>query len=293
MNMNIWMVSTIVLNLALAVGLIFLFRALIGVFAGVDVKDELDNKDNPAFGLAVAGGIGALCLVLGAAVGGEASPSLTGEAINVLSYGLAGIVLLKVGMLINDNIFFRAFSVAEKIREKNVAIGTVQAANLLAVGIIVSSAVNWVEVETWHGIGGVVLVYCAGQIVLSAVTALRVAVYKSRHKGDSWQRAIGDGNTALAIRYAGQIIGTAIAASAMSGMVSYIATDVLMSSVYWLGLAVAAMLVVWALYRVCVFAILAGVDIVEEVDNQKNTAVAFIEASLFIGIAVILKAMLA
>jgi len=291
--MNIWMVSTIVLNLAMAVGLIFMFRALMGIFAGVDVTDELANKDNPAFGLAVAGGIGALCLVLGAAVGGEAAASLTNEAINVLSYGLAGIVLLKVGMLINDNIFLRGFSVAEQIRDKNVAVGVVQAANLLAVGIIVSSAVNWVEVETWQGIGGVVLVYFAGQIVLSAVTALRIAIYKSRHDGDSWQQAIAGGNTALAIRYAGQVIGTAIAASAMSAMVTYIASDVLMSSVYWLGMAVAAMLVVWALYRVCVFAILAGVDIVEEVDNQRNTAVAYIEASLFIGIAVILKAMLA
>jgi len=287
------MISIITVDLVLAVGLIFVFRSLLGVFVGVNVKDELANKDNLAFGLSIAGGIAALCLVLGAAVGGEASAGLTTEAINVLTYGIAGIVLLRCGVLINDKIFLSDFSVSEKIREKNIAVGTVQAANLIAVGILISSAVSWVEDETWHGLGGVVLVYFAGQIVLSGVTALRISIYKSRHDTSSWQQAIGAGNTALAIRYAGQIIGTAIAASAMAGMVSYIPGAVVTSAMYWLGMALVAMLVLWGLYKICVVAILPGVDIVEEVDNQGNTAIAFIEAALFIGMAVIIKALLA
>lgn len=293
MSLNLWMLGIIAVDLVLVIGAIIVFRFLVGVFVGVNVKEELDNKDNLAFGLTLAGGVAALCLILSAAISGEASAGLTGEAANVISFALVGIVLLKIGVLINDQIFLRGFSVPEKIREKNVAVGTVQAANLLAVGILINSSVNWVEIETWHGITAVVLIYFAGQIVLSAVTAIRINVYKFRHETGTWKNAIADGNTALAIRYAGHIIGTAIAGTAVAALVNFIPGAIVTSAAYWLGLALGAMILLWVLYKICISAILPGVNIVEEVDNQKNAAIAFIEASLFIGIALIIRGILA
>ncbi|MEJ2415507.1 MAG: DUF350 domain-containing protein [Exilibacterium sp.] len=287
-----WMLGVLALNLLIAVGALFGFRALQGLFAGVNVKEELAHKDNFAFGLSVAGGIAALCLVLSAAVSGEAAVSLVQEAINVLSFAVGGIVLLKLGVIINDKLFLRGFSLGEQLRAHNLAAGTVNAASLVAQGLIISAAVHWVEIETWQGIGAVGLVFLASQVVMFAVVQIRIGVYRRRHGGESWQAAIAGGNTALAVRYAGQIIATAFAVTAVSNLVNFLPAAIWMSVLAWLVYSMVMVLVIWGLYRLLRPVILPGVDVHEEVDNQKNIGIAFIEAATFIGIAVIVKVLM-
>jgi uncharacterized membrane protein YjfL (UPF0719 family) len=290
--LNGWMLAVIALNLLIAVGAMFSFRALQGVFASVNVKEELAHKDNFAFGLSVAGGLTALCLVLAAAVTGEAAVSLVDEAVNVLSFALGGIVLLKVGMVINDKLFLRGFSMPEQLRRQNLAAGTLSAASLVAQGLVISAAVRWVEIDAWHGLGAVTLVFLVTQVVLFLVSQIRILVYRKRHNGASWQDAIAGGNTALAIRFAGHVIGTAFAVMAISNLVYYLPGAIWMSVLAWLLYSLVMVLVVWLLYRLICPVILPGVNIVEEVDDQKNIGIAFIEASVFIGVAIILKLLL-
>ena len=270
----------------------FGFRALQGVFAGVNVKEELAHKDNFAFGLSIAGGITALCLVLSAAVTGDAAVSLVEEAVNVLSFAIGGIVLLKVGMIINDKVVLSDFSMPEQLRQQNLAAGTVNAASLIAQGLIISAAVLWVEIDSWQGMGAVALVFLASQVVMLAVLRLRMAIYRNRHNGASWQEAIAAGNTAMAIRYAGQMIATAFAITAISNLVNYLPEAIWLSVGAWLLYSLAMVLAIWLLYRLICPAILPGINIVEEVDKQKNIGIAFIEAAIFIGIAMIVRLLL-
>jgi uncharacterized membrane protein YjfL (UPF0719 family) len=290
--MTYWLIGIYAVNIVIAVGALFAFRYLAGILAGVNVKDELAHKDNFAFGLSMAGGLTALCLVMSAAVTGEAAVSLLAEATHVMTYAVSGLVLLKLGMLINEKIILRGFSIKQKIAENNLAVGTTSAVNLMAQGLIIAAAIKWVEVDDWTGIGAVALVWLASQLVLLAVTRLRMAIYKKRHQGGCWQDAIAAGNCALAIRYAGQIIATALAVTAVSNIVLYAPSLILYSVAAWLAYSLAMVVVIWLLYRLVLPAILPGVDIVSEVDDQQNIGVAFIEASVFIGLAVILKSLL-
>jgi len=292
-ELSVWTLSIVVLNLTIAIVAICGFRFLFGLLAGVSTTHELSQKDNYAFGISFAGGAGALALVLAAAVSGEGEANLLTEAINVITYAIAGIVLLKLGSVVNDLLMFHKFSLKHEIDQQNMAAGIIQAANFLALGLIISSAVNWVETENWEGLLPVLLVFIAAQLLLLIVTRLRTLIYSRRHHGESFQKAIESGNKALAVRYAGHILGTALAVSAGRNMVEYLHAEPLLSALSWGGVAVGLALALSLLALIARSAILAKIDVVEEVDQQENIGIAFVEAVIFIAVGLLLEGVLA
>ena len=290
-----WMWGIIALDLAVAVAAICILRYGAGLLFGVDTRDELAEKDNFAFGIALAGGMVAVALILTGAASGEASISWAAELGTVAIYAVVGIVLLKIGILINDALIFHKFSLKQAIGEQNVAAGTVQAANLLALGVLVLGAIDWAEGVGWLALLSVAIVFFLAQIVLLGVTRLRSAIYARRHDGAALQLAIEGGNSALAIRYAGHLLGTALAASSAGGMVAYLpGTAIELAVVYgsWLAWAVVLAVVLSVLSIIAQRVVLMGIDTVEEVDNQRNVGVAAIEAAIFIGFGLVIAGVL-
>ena len=290
---SIWAIAVLAINLSIAVAAICGFRFLIGKLAGVSTTVELSEKDNHAFGVSFAGGAGALALVLSAAVTGDAAPDLIAEALNVITYAVAGIILLKLGSLINDLIIFNKFSLKQAVHEHNVGAGVIQVGNFLALGFIIHAAVNWVESEDWQGLLPVLLVFVVAQIILLLVTRLRTQIYSRRHDGESFQHAIEAGNTALSIRYAGHIIGTSLAVSAGGNIAPYLHNEPWLSAGIWGAVAIGLTLSLSVLSLIARSAILAKIDVVEEVDDQQNVGVAFVEAVIFISIGLLLGGVLA
>ena len=192
-ELSVWTITIIAINLTIAIAAICGFRFFFGLLSGVNTTVELAEKDNYAFGISFAGGAGALALVLSAAVSGDAAVSFLVEALNVVTYAVAGIVLLKLGSLINDLLIFHKLSLKGAVAQHNVGAGVIQAANFLALGIIIRSAVNWVESENWEGLLPVLLVFIAAQLVLLIVTRLRAQIFSRRHQGESFQHAIEAG----------------------------------------------------------------------------------------------------
>ena len=292
-EISVWTVMIAVINITIAVAAICGFRYLFGKLAGVSTTVELAEKDNYAFGVAFAGGAGALALVLSAAVTGDSAASLITEALNVLTYAVAGIVLLKVGSLINDRIIFNHFSLKQAIHEHNVGAGVVQAANFLALGFIINAAMNWVESEDWRGLLPVFLVFIAAQLILILVTRIRTQVFSRRHNGESFQHAIEAGNTALSIRYAGHILGASLAVSACGSIVPYLYNQYWLSAIIWAGVAAALTLLLSLLSIIARSAILAKIDVRQEVDEQQNIGVAFVEAVIYIAVGLLLSGVVA
>lgn len=291
-DLSVWTTTIIVIDLAIATAAICSFRLLFGLLAGVNTTVELAEKDNYAFGISFAGGAGGLALVLSAAVSGDGAVDLVVEALNVATYAIAGIVLLKIGSLVNDRVIFHKLSLKDAVAQHNTGAGVIQAANFLALAIIISSSINWVESENWEGLLPVLLIFVVAQFVLLMVTRLRAQIFSRRHDGSSFQKAIEAGNTALAIRYAGHILGTALAVSAGGGMVEYLHNEPLLSAAGWAAIAVVLTLVLSLLSLVARTAILAKIDVVEEVDNQQNVGVAFVEAVIFVAVGLLLSGVL-
>jgi len=292
-ELSTWSLAIVAINLSIAIAAICTFRLLFGLLAGVNTTVELAEKDNYAFGITFAGGAGALGLILSAAVTGDAAVNLLNEAFNVLTYAVAGIALLKVGSMINDYIIFHKVSLKTAIADHQLAAGFVQASNFLALGLIISSTVNWVEYETWRGLPSVLMLFFGSQCILLLITRLRAAVYRRRHQGESLQQAIVAGNTALAIRYSGHLLGTALAMTAGASLVEYYQAEPLLSVAYWLGAGTSLALLLPALALIARKAILLKINVAEEVDEQENIGVAAIEAVIYIAVALLLIGVLA
>ncbi|MFC1603174.1 DUF350 domain-containing protein [Pseudomonadota bacterium] len=291
-DFSLWAVGIIFVDLLIAVGAICALRYLQGLLAGVDTTTELATRDNYAFGISVAGGTLALALVLAGAVSGEASEGILSEAWNVFVYAVVGIVLLKVGTIINDQVIFHHFSLKQQVHENNIAAGIVQAANLIALGLIINTAAHWVESETWLGIFSVILVFFVAQVVLLAVTRLRGRIYEKRHNGEVLQQALENGNSALAIRYMGHLMSAAFGVKAASGLVAFHTTALVGLVFNWLFVALMITALISGLAALARHAVLLNINVIEEVDDQQNIGVACIEATLFIAVGLIVSSLL-
>ena len=291
-SLSFWLWGIIALDLAVAIAAICALRYGAGILFSVDSRDELAEKDNLAFGLALAGGSFAVALVLAAAGSGEPELTFASELGIVLAYAAVGLALLKLGLVINDWVLFHEFSVKDAIRAQNTAAGVVQAANLIALGVLIHAAIDWSDGALAQGLLSVVVLFLLAQFVLLGVTRTRAAIYARSHDGETWQQAIAGGNAALAVRYAGHLIGTALASSSAGGMVAFVAgaqTQAFIAYLLWLVWAIILAAVLLVLGIAAQRAILVGVDRIEEVDRQRNVGVAAIEAAVFLGIGLVIQ----
>ena len=292
-SLSLWLWGIVALNLAVALVAMCALRFGAGVLFGVHTRDELAEKDNFAFGLTLAGGALAVALVLAAATDGEPAPAFLDELGAVVAYAILGLALLKVGIVVNDAIVFHRFSVRDAIKAQNPAAGAVQAANLVAVGVLVNGAIGWADGDLLQSGLSVAVTFVLAQVVLLGATRARAAIYARRHDGRRWQAAIESGNSALATRYAGHLIGTALAASSAGGMVRHVAgvtTHAWLAYAAWFVWAAVLSLALLALGMLVQRVILHGVDAVDEVDRQQNVGVAGIEAAVFVGIGLVIRA---
>ncbi len=292
-SLSIWIWGIVALDLAVAVAAICALRYGSGVLFGVDSRDELAERDNLAFGVALAGGALAVALILAAAAAGDPAITLWEELGVVVAYAVVGLVLLKLGVLVNDWIVFHHFSIREAVGGQNAAAGTAQAANLVAIGVLINGAIGWADGGLVQGLAAVVVVFLLSQLVVLAVTRMRAAIYARRHDGQRWQDAIAGGNTALGVRYAGHLVGASLAASSAGGMVSFVPgwdAVALVGYAWWLVWAIVLAAALLLLSMLAQRAVLRGIDVVEEVDNQRNVGVAAIEAAIFLGIGLVIRA---
>ena len=99
----------------------------------------------------------------------------------------------------------------------------------------------------------------------------RVQLFKRTNRsGDCLQQAIVDGNLAVGIRYAGFLIGSALALTAASGIAPYAADSINTSLIFWAISALISLIAFIVLHLITIKIILSGCDISDEVNRQKK-----------------------
>ena len=281
------------IDITIAIILLGAMRFLLGLTSQVNSTEELAQKDNFAFGVSVAGSILALGIVLTGAITGENAPSYMMEIIGMLAYGAYGLVLIKVGRVIQDKVALQHLNKTELIKEQNLSIGIVDAAGAIATAIIIRAVLLWVDgldVATFIAITSGFIV---AQAVLVLVTRIRERKYATNNQEDCLQEALSEGQLALAIRYSGQVISTALAVTAASHFLVYSPETLVMNLIGWLVFGIIMTLLVALLTSLAKRIVLWGINLVEEVDQQHNIGVASIEMATSISIALILTALMA
>lgn len=290
---NSELLTFLAIDLVIAIALLSAMRFISGLSANVNTTDELSKQDNFAFGISVAGSIAALGIVMTGAITGETAESYAMEAIGMLSYGIFGLLLIKIGRMMHDRFALNKLNKTELIKAGNVTVGIVDAASTIATAIVIRAVLLWVygiDVNTF------IAIFCGfivSQIMLVIVTRIKERQFAKHNQDDSLQEAFTNGQVALAIRYAGQVISTALAVTAASYFFVYSPDTIVLNLIGWLLFGVLMTLLVSVLTFVAKKLILWGINLVEEVDQQHNIGVASIEMAISISIALILTALMA
>ena len=136
----------------LGFGIIYLVACFILFFIGklffqllnrrIQVNEELVKKDNVAFAISMVGYYFGLVMTIGGALVGP-SHGLIVDLIYLFAYGLLGIVLMNLAIIINDKlILYRFHNEDEIIRDQNAGTGAIQFASYTATGLIIMGAVS-------------------------------------------------------------------------------------------------------------------------------------------------------
>ena len=290
---EIWAWQITVLDFVISVALVVGLRKFTGLVSNLSTTEELAERDNFAFGISLAGAIFALSLMLTGVLSGDVATSLLNEAILLIGYGVLGVLLIKIGRFVLDRWVLRGVAIQQEIKNANVPVALIDVANVVATGIILRAVLGWVEGDLWLSIVALLMAFVVTQLLLSLVSYSRVVIFSKRNKGKDWQEEITNGNSALALRYMGHIIGVSLAVTAASGLVVYNEQNILYSLMLWTVAAVDLVVVATLFSFIARKFILNGIDVVEEVDTQRNIGVATIEAVIFLSIGLLLITLLA
>ncbi len=281
------------IDLAVAIFLLGTMRFVSGLSSNVNSTDELAKEDNFAFGISVAGSVAALGIVLTGAITGETAPSYLVEFIGMMTYGLFGLILIKVGRFVHDKFALNQLDKTALIRDRNITVGIVDAAGAIATAIVIRAVLLWVDGLSVSTFIAIISGFVVSQAMLILVTRIKEIQYKKNNQDDCMQEAFANGQIALAIRYAGQVISTALAVTAASHFLTYSPDTLVSNLIGWFIFAIVMTVLVVILTSIAKRIILWGIDLVEEVDQQHNIGVASIEMAISISIALILTALMA
>lgn len=278
-----WQWDLIALNLLLSTLLIFVFKFQIGYSHSVSVHDEIAEKDNPAFGITLGMSFLSFFLIMSAASTGNDRVSYTEEIVLMISYGLAGMLMLAISKVIFDKISMKNFCLQEEIRKRNIAASIVEGSNILATALIVFTYMGWVKGVQLETILVVVYGWFVSQLLLSLVSFIRAKIYRNKD-GSSLQDAIKNDNIAVAIRYSAYKLSFAL--TPLIASVNYlfeegrgllVATEIFVS-------AILLSIIITLLTAVIKHVVIPKVDFGDEINSQRNIGMAVIEASIVLGI---------
>jgi uncharacterized membrane protein YjfL (UPF0719 family) len=289
-GLTLWTTQALIIDFIIIIALFVSLKMIKGWVSNLHANDEIAKRDNFAFGISFAAGLAGLAIVLTGVTSGDFANSLWQEAMQMAGYGLVGIALIKAGHFFQDKVTLRQVSLHDEIVKENITAAFVEFGHIVAVAIVVRSALLWVLTEGWYGLPVVVAAFVIANMIMLLVSKYRVHLFKKT--GDSLPQLILDNNLAVGIRYAGFLIGSGLAITAASGLAPYAANNISLSLVYWALFAIVSVIIFAVLHLITIKVILSGVDIADEVIRQKNIGVAVISATTSFAIGLTMATLL-
>jgi len=286
MNLDAHYIQVLLINLGIAIALLFVARSLLALTTRVSTTSELSENDNPAYGVSLAGIVLSITIIMTGVLSGPASYNLMDELIAVTMFGILGIALMVFANFIFDMVSMPKISIPKAIIQGNLAAGLINAGNLIATAIIVRAVIIWADLDGLHGVIAAVSGFVLSQLILTLVSKYRIALF-NRKNTTSFQDAILGANLAVAWRFTGFRIAVALAITAASGLVPPINGDFVTPLILWCVVSLAMLGLISILNIIADKVLLAGIDLRDEVDSQQNVAVGVTQASIIISVSMI------
>lgn len=285
------LIGYLAIDMAVAILLLGCIRYAMGMLGKVDTADELAKKDNFAYGISMAGGVAAMGIALSGAITGELASSYQIEFVGMLSYGLAGLILIKAGRYIHDKFALPDFNKQELILNRNIPVALVDAASVIATAIVVRAAIMWVDGLTVDTFIALIAAWIVSQVMLVIITRLFEWKY-AKNNGISFQTALVNEHIALSLRYSGYLISTAMSVTAASYFIIFDANALWFGIAQWVVISIILMVLLTVLTAMAKFLVLWGINRREEVEEQQNVGIATIELATSFSIALLLMGLM-
>lgn len=272
-----------VAHVVLGIAILILAKVLKTWLSPYRMDEELTDKDNPAFGLALAGYYLAVVIIfLGSARAQSASldegtMGMAGALGLDLAWAIAGIVALAFSRRLMDRTLVARACQSEQItREHNVAAGAVECGVYISAGVVLAGALREPGGSIWTA-----LVF----FLLSQVVLLLFGRVYQRVAGYDVSREICGGNVAAGVPFGLTLIAISLLMfKATSG--EFVGWGINLS--YFAFDAIAGFLLLLALRWVVDTALLPKARIADEIVRDRNLNVGMIEGVLAAGVAAII-----
>ena len=290
--LDLWTLVLVIVDCAIALGLLLLLRAMMGIFFGVNTYHELSVKDNHDFGLMFGGAILSQMIVLqGVVSGGSTSGDLVSEIFYVALYGLMGMLLIKAGRAIQDYWTLKLISIKKEIEQNNLSVACVDVANALSTALILQSVLKWESLTGIRGIFEVLVGFVFSQGALFLMMFIRFKQFADKHPGMTLPLAFKQNHLSLGVRYLGQTVGAAVALTAVQSIFVVSSAFFLTDMVWWVLLCL-IILSLHFLLNIGVKRILLGdLPLDKEIVQEHNVGLAFVEAGLSLGVGILIVAL--
>lgn len=195
----------LVAYLAIAFIIFYIGKIIYALFnPDIRINHELVEHDNLAFAIAHAGYFVGLTIIIGSVISGPSKGLIT-DISEISIYGVLSILLLNISTKINDKIILHKFSLKKEIIvDRNVGAGVIEAANMIASGLIISGAVLGESESLLSGIISASVYWLVGQVII----LLASVIYNAILPYDVHEHIEKD-NVAVGIGYSGAMIAFA------------------------------------------------------------------------------------
>lgn len=249
-----------------------LFRALLARFRGDDQLKLLTVNDHQAAAIDLCAYLFAIVFTLldSFKIEGE---SLLRQSSEMAYSGLTALLCFGIGQLLIDIVFFWGLNPVKEINQNNnIAVATARGAALIAVSLMVRSLIAhpqpWEELMIWGTVG------------LSAVLILGF-IFQLVTPYDDLEE-IRQGNLAAAFPLGGAWLAAGFTVeTALFGESVNLVDDLIAVGLYLLFASLALILI----RLICQKIILRGVDLNNEITQDRNYGVGLFEATLYISLA--------
>lgn len=269
--------------LTIAFALFFIGKILYNVLnPNILVSYELVEKDNFAFSIAYVGYFSAITVILIAAISGESYGFI--EDVKLIGiYGILGILLLHVSILITNKLMLPKFSVKKEIlQDQNEGTGIIEAAIYLGNAFLLYGALVGESSSLTEGLITFVGYWFIGNIMLIISTK----VFSLWMKYDIHNEIEKD-NIAAGIAFAGSIVSISlIIMNALVEPFTNWQTSIIDISLY----TVLGIIILPIMRYISDKILLPGQRLTDEIVNQKkpNIGAGLIEAFAYIGAAILI-----
>ncbi|MBV8846236.1 MAG: DUF350 domain-containing protein [Bryobacterales bacterium] len=272
-----------VVEVVLGVAVLIIAKLALGILSPYATDHEMTTKDNPAFGLAIAGYFGAVVMVYLAAAAGAPLPLDQGVravlvAIGVkLLWALIGVVALNLSRWLMDRLLIPHFRNDREIADRrNLAAGALEAGAYIVSGAVLAGAIRQPGGNLWTALA----IFLLAQLMLILMGWLY-----QKWTGYNVAAEIRSGNFAAGVGFAMTMAALSLLmVKAISGdFVSWTRT-----LTFFAFDTVVGLILLLFLRWLTAATLLPHARVADEIVRDRNVNVSLVEGVLAVGIAAII-----